>query len=207
MSENKTNNHIKIGVLAVQGAFAEHRTSLEKLGVETFEIRQLRDLEQDFDGLVLPGGESTVQGKLLQELGLFEPLRERIESGLPTFGTCAGLILLADKLSNDGHTYFATTPVTVERNAYGRQLGSFYTEENFDGIGKIPMTFIRAPLIQRASQDVQILATVQNQIVAVRYRNQLAISFHPELNSDLRVHQYFVEKIVKANQQQVNKAA
>ena len=192
MSENKTNNHIKIGVLAVQGAFAEHRQILEKLGVETFEIRQLRDLEQDFDGLILPGG---------------EPLRERIESGLPTLGTCAGLILLAEKLSNDGHTYFATTPVTVERNAYGRQLGSFYTEENFEGIGKIPMTFIRAPLIQRASQDVQILATVQNQIVAVRYKNQLAISFHPELNSDLRVHQYFVEEIVKANQIQAKKAA
>lgn len=207
MSENKTNNHIKIGVLAVQGAFAEHRQILEKLGVETFEIRQLRDLEQDFDGLILPGGESTVQGKLLHDLGLFEPLRERIESGLPTFGTCAGLILLAEKLSNDGHTYFATTPVTVERNAYGRQLGSFYTEENFEGIGKIPMTFIRAPLIQRASQDVQILATVQNQIVAVRYKNQLAISFHPELNSDLRVHQYFVEEIVKTNQIQAKKAA
>ena len=207
MSENKTNNHIKIGVLAVQGAFAEHRQILEKLGVETFEIRQLRDLEQDFDGLILPGGESTVQGKLLHDLGLFEPLRERIESGLPTLGTCAGLILLAEKLSNDGHTYFATTPVTVERNAYGRQLGSFYTEENFDGIGKIPMTFIRAPLIQRASQDVQILATVQNQIVAVRYKNQLAISFHPELNSDLRVHQYFVEEIVKANRIQAKKAA
>lgn len=207
MSENKTNNHIKIGVLAVQGAFAEHRTMLEKLGVESFEIRQLRDLEQDFDGLILPGGESTVQGKLLHDLGLFEPLRERIENGLPTFGTCAGLILLAEKLSNDGHTYFATTPVTVERNAYGRQLGSFYTEENFEGIGKIPMTFIRAPLIQRASHDVQILATVQNQIVAVQYKNQLAISFHPELNSDLRVHQYFVEEIVKANQLQAKKAA
>ena len=207
MSENKTNNHIKIGVLAVQGAFAEHRQILQKLGVETFEIRQLRDLEQDFDGLILPGGESTVQGKLLHDLGLFEPLRERIESGLPTLGTCAGLILLAEKLSNDGHTYFATTPVTVERNAYGRQLGSFYTEENFEGIGKIPMTFIRAPLIQRASQDVQILATVQNQIVAVRYKNQLAISFHPELNSDLRVHQYFVEEIVKTNQIQAKKAA
>lgn len=207
MTENKTNNHIKIGVLAVQGAFAEHRQILEKLGVETFEIRQLRDLEQDFDGLILPGGESTVQGKLLHDLGLFEPLRERIESGLPTLGTCAGLILLAEKLSNDGHTYFATTPVTVERNAYGRQLGSFYTEENFEGIGKIPMTFIRAPLIQRASQDVQILATVQNQIVAVRYKNQLAISFHPELNSDLRVHQYFVEEIVKANRMQAKKAA
>ena len=207
MSEKKTNIRIKIGVLAVQGAFAEHRQILEKLGVETFEIRQLRDLDQDFDGLILPGGESTVQGKLLHDLRLFEPLRERIESGLPPLGTCAGLILLAEKLSNDGHTYFATTPVTVERNAYGRQLGSFYTEENFEGIGKIPMTFIRAPLIQRASQDVQILATVQNQIVAVRYKNQLAISFHPELNSDLRVHQYFVEEIVKANQIQAKKAA
>jgi len=207
MSENKTNNHIKIGVLAVQGAFAEHRQILEKLGVETFEIRQLRDIEQDFDGLILPGGESTVQGKLLHDLGLFEPLHVRIENGFPTFGTCAGLILLAEKLSNDGHTYFATTPVTVERNAYGRQLGSFYTEEYFEGIGKIPMTFIRAPLIQRASQDVQILATVQNQIVAVRYKNQLAISFHPELNSDLRVHQYFVEEIVKANRMQAKKAA
>ena len=207
MSENKTNNHIKIGVLAVQGAFAEHRQILEKLGVETFEIRQLRDLEQDFDGLILRGGESTVQGKLLHDLGLFEPLRERIESGLPTLGTCAGLILLADKLSNDNRTYFGTLPVTVERNAYGRQLGSFYTEENFEGVGKIPMTFIRAPLIQRASQDVQILATVQNQSVAVRYKNQLAISFHPELNSDLRVHQYFVEEIVKANQIQAKKAA
>lgn len=207
MSEDKTNKRIKIGVLAVQGAFAEHRQILGKLGVETFEIRQLRDLEQNFDGLVLPGGESTVQGKLLRDLGLFEPLRERIESGLPTFGTCAGLILLADKLSNDSHTYFGTLPVTVERNAYGRQLGSFYTEENFEGIGKIPMTFIRAPLIQQASQDVQILATVQNQIVAVRYKNQLAISFHPELNNDLRVHQYFVEEIGKVNQIRARKAA
>lgn len=201
MSEIETFKKLRIGVLAVQGAFAEHRLILEKLGVETFEIRQLRDLEQDFDGLILPGGESTVQGKLLHDLGLFEPLRERIESGLPTFGTCAGLILLAEKLSNDGHTYFATTPVTVERNAYGRQLGSFYTEEYFEGIGKTPMTFIRAPLIQRASKDVQVLATVQNQIVAVRYKNQLAISFHPELNNDLRIHRYFLESIVQARTQ------
>ena len=208
MSKNKTtNSSIKIGVLAVQGAFAEHRQILEKLGVETFEIRQLRDLDQDFDGLILPGGESTVQGKLLHDLGLFEPLRERIESGLPAFGTCAGLILLAENLSNDSHTYFATTPVSVERNAYGRQLGSFYTEEIFKGIGKIPMTFIRAPLIQRASENVQILATVRNRIVAVRYKNQLAISFHPELNSDLRVHQYFVEEIVKANLMRAKDAA
>ena len=198
MSEIETLKKIRIGVLAVQGAFAEHRKSLEKLGVETFEIRQLHDLNQDFDGLVLPGGESTVQGKPLHGLGLFEPLQKLIAKGLPTFGTCAGLILLANKLSNDSHTYFGSIPVTVERNAYGRQLGSFYTEENFEGIGKIPMTFIRAPLIKDAGKDVQILAKVNEQIVAVQYKKQLAISFHPELNSDLSVHKYFVENIVKA---------
>ena len=189
------NKSPKIGVLAVQGAFAEHRQILEKLGAETFEIRQLRDLEQHFDGLVLPGGESTVQGKLLHDFGLFEPLKNLIEKGLPTFGTCAGLILLANKLSNDSHTYFGTLPATVERHAYGRQLGSFYVEEKFEGIGKIPMTFIRAPLIQKVAEGVQILATVNDQIVAIRYKNQLAISFHPELNEDLRVHKYFLEML------------
>lgn len=192
-------NKPQIGVLAVQGAFAEHRQILEKLGAETFEIRQLRDLDRHLDGLVLPGGESTVQGKLLHDLGLFEPLKNLIEKGLPTFGTCAGLILLANKLSNDSHTYFGALPATVERNAYGRQLGSFYAEENFEGIGKVPMTFIRAPLIQSASEGVQVLATVNDQIVAIRYKNQLAISFHPELNEDLRVHRYFLEMISHFN--------
>ncbi|WP_405332013.1 pyridoxal 5'-phosphate synthase glutaminase subunit PdxT [Fibrobacter sp.] len=185
----------QIGVLAVQGAFIEHERILKSLGAEVFEIRQLRDLNRHLDGLVLPGGESTVQGKLLHDLGLFEPLKNLIEKGLPTFGTCAGLILLANKLSNDSHTYFGALPATVERNAYGRQLGSFYAEENFEGIGKVPMTFIRAPLIQSASEGVQVLATVNDQIVAIRYKNQLAISFHPELNEDLRVHRYFLEMI------------
>ena len=185
----------QIGVLAVQGAFIEHERILQSLGAEVFEIRQLRDLDRHLDGLVLPGGESTVQGKLLHDLGLFEPLKNLIEKGLPTFGTCAGLILLANKLSNDSHTYFGALPATVERNAYGRQLGSFYAEENFEGIGKVPMTFIRAPLIQSASEGVQVLATVNDQIVAIRYKNQLAISFHPELNEDLRVHRYFLEMI------------
>ena len=199
MSKKLKNKSPRIGVLAVQGAFAEHRQILEKLSAETFEIRQLRDLEQDFDGLVLPGGESTVQGKLLHDLGLFEPLKNLIENGLPTFGTCAGLILLANKLSNDSRTYFGTLPATVERNAYGRQLGSFYAEENFEGIGNIPMTFIRAPLIQKVGEGVQVLATVNEQIVAVRYKNQLAISFHPELNEDLRVHQYFISQFQSRN--------
>ena len=188
-------NKPQIGVLAVQGAFIEHERILKSLGAEVFEIRQLRDLDRHLDGLVLPGGESTVQGKLLHDLGLFEPLKKLIEKGLPTFGTCAGLILLANKLSNDSHTYFGALPATVERNAYGRQLGSFYAEENFEGIGKVPMTFIRAPLIQSASEGVQVLATVNDQIVAIRYKNQLAISFHPELNEDLRVHRYFLEMI------------
>ena len=188
-------NKPQIGVLAVQGAFIEHERILKSLGAEVFEIRQLRDLDRHLDGLVLPGGESTVQGKLLHDLGLFEPLKNLIEKGLPTFGTCAGLILLANKLSNDSHTYFGALPATVERNAYGRQLGSFYAEENFEGIGKVPMTFIRAPLIQSASEGVRVLATVNDQIVAIRYKNQLAISFHPELNEDLRVHRYFLEMI------------
>ncbi|SHK57133.1 pyridoxal 5'-phosphate synthase glutaminase subunit PdxT [Fibrobacter sp. UWH4] len=188
-------NKPQIGVLAVQGAFIEHERILQSLGAEVFEIRQLRDLDRHLDGLVLPGGESTVQGKLLHDLGLFEPLKNLIENGLPTLGTCAGLILLADNLSNDSHTYFGTLPATVERNAYGRQLGSFYVEENFEEIGKIPMTFIRAPLIQKVDEGVQVLATVNDQIVAVRYKNQLAISFHPELNEDLRVHRYFLEMI------------
>ena len=179
----------------MQGAFIEHERILKSLGAEVFEIRQLRDLDRHLDGLVLPGGESTVQGKLLHDLGLFEPLKKLIEKGLPTFRTCAGLILLANKLSNDSHTYFGALPATVERNAYGRQLGSFYAEENFEGIGKVPMTFIRAPLIQSASEGVQVLATVNDQIVAIRYKNQLAISFHPELNEDLRVHRYFLEMI------------
>jgi 5'-phosphate synthase pdxT subunit len=188
-------NKPQIGVLAVQGAFIEHERILKSLGAEVFEIRQLRDLDSHLDGLVLPGGESTVQGKLLHDLGLFEPLKNLIEKGLPTFGTCAGLILLANKLSNDSHTYFGALPATIERNAYGRQLGSFYVEENFEGIGIIPMTFIRAPLIQKVGEGVQVLATVNDQIVAIRYKNQLAISFHPELNEDLRVHRYFLEMI------------
>lgn len=139
---------MKIAVLAVQGAFAEHIAKLKKLGADCVELRQAADLDEDFDGLILPGGESTVQGKLLRELHMLEPLREKIHSGLPVLGTCAGLILLAQEISNDGNVYFGTLPVRVQRNAYGRQLGSFHTEQEFIGIGKVPMTFIRAPYIE-----------------------------------------------------------
>lgn len=139
---------MKIAVLAVQGAFAEHINKLKKLGADCVELRQASDLDVDFDGLILPGGESTVQGKLLRELHMFEPLREKIRQGLPVLATCAGLILLAQEISNEGHVYFGTMPVRVQRNAYGRQLGSFQTMQEFAGIGRVPMTFIRAPYIE-----------------------------------------------------------
>lgn len=187
----------KIAVLAVQGAFAEHIDRIKALGAECIKLRQSTDLEQEFDGLILPGGESTVQGKLLRELSMFEPLQEKIQNGLPVFGTCAGLILLAQELSNDEHVYFGTLPVRVQRNAYGRQLGSFHTEQEVKGIGKVPMTFIRAPyiesVVESGEKSVEILAEVDGHIVAVRYGNQLGVAFHPELDADNRIHEMFLQ--------------
>ena len=184
---------MRIGVLALQGAFIEHEQMLSKLGVEAIELRQKSDLNRSFDALIIPGGESTVQGKLLRELDMFEPLKTRIESGMPVYGTCAGLILLAKRIKNDGRTHLATMDITAVRNAYGRQLGSFHTEAEFDGIGKIPMTFIRAPYIESVSGSAKILAVVDSKIVAAREGNQLVTAFHPELDGDLSVHRYFLD--------------
>lgn len=186
---------LQIGILSVQGAFLEHARMLKRLGVKTCYIRQKKDLDQAIDGLILPGGESTVMGKLLFELDLFEPMKKRIEGGLPVFGTCAGLILLAEQLSNDENCYFATLPVTVKRNAYGRQLGSFVANEMMAGVGEVPMPFIRAPYIEKADPQTEILATVEHQIVAVRYHNQLAVSFHPEVTENTSVHEFFLKMI------------
>lgn len=186
----------KIAVLAVQGAFAEHIERMKALGAECIELRRKVDLEQKFDGLILPGGESTVQGKLLRELDMFAILQEKIRNGLPVFGTCAGLILLAQELSNDEHVYFGTLPVRVQRNAYGRQLGSFHTCQQVKGIGEVPMTFIRAPYIEAIEKagesDVEILSVVDDRIVAVSYQNQLGVAFHPELDADNRIHEMFL---------------
>jgi 5'-phosphate synthase pdxT subunit len=189
---------MQIGVLALQGAFIEHEQMLSRLGVSSFEIRQERDLNKPFDGLIIPGGESTVQGKLLHELNLFDKIKESIENGLPVFGTCAGLLLLAKSIENDSRTHLATMDITAVRNAYGRQLGSFFTEESFKGIGKIPMTFIRAPYIVSVQGDTEVLAETGGHIVAARQNNQLVTAFHPELSSDLSVHQYFVDMIKNA---------
>ena len=190
---------MKVAVLAVQGAFIEHEKALERLGVETVELRKAEDLEQDFDGLVLPGGESTVQSRLLKELSMFEPLKKKIEEGLPVLATCAGLILLAQNSSNDENRCFATLPVTVKRNAYGRQLGSFYYEGEIKEIGTFPMEFIRAPYIESVEKNVEILAQVEEKIVGVAYKNQLAFSFHPELTGNDRIHDKFIELIRVSN--------
>ena len=183
----------KIAVLAVQGAFIEHINALKRLNAECFEIRQKADLNPSIDGLILPGGESTVMGKLVDELGLFPRLYELITGGLPVFGTCAGLILLAKRISNGSHTYFAAMDITVKRNAYGRQLGSFAANGNFSGIGEFPMTFIRAPMIESAAENVEVLARENQRIVAARQDNMLVTAFHPELTHDLRVHEYFLK--------------
>lgn len=198
---------MKIGVLAVQGAFIEHEKMLEKLGVETFEIRQKSDLEQNYDGIILPGGESTVMGKLLKDLDLFDTLKKEIENGLPVFGTCAGLILLAGTLTNDDKKHFGTLPVSVKRNAYGRQLGSFYENMDVKGIGKIPMTFIRAPYIEEVGENVDVLSVVDGNIVAVQYKNQLGVAFHPELTEDTRMHAYFLKMVEKSGFNQEQKSA
>jgi 5'-phosphate synthase pdxT subunit len=185
-----------IGVLALQGGFIEHINTLNKLGIDSFEIRKLSDLEnKQIDGLILPGGESTVIGKLLRETGLFAPIKEMIDSGVPVFGTCAGMILLANKLENDPSVYFGAIDITVKRNAFGRQLGSFHTVEEFQSIGSVPMTFIRAPYISEASDVVEILAASKGNIVAARQRNVLVTSFHPELTGDLSVHKYFLSQV------------
>ncbi|MGN0988403.1 MAG: pyridoxal 5'-phosphate synthase glutaminase subunit PdxT [Otoolea sp.] len=181
-----------IAVSAVQGAFAEQEQMLERLGVSCVELRKKEDLQQAYDAIILPGGESTVQGKLLKELGMFETLQRQIQEGMPVFATCAGMILLAENTENDEREYFKTLHVTVKRNAYGRQLGSFYTEQEFKGIGTVPMTFIRAPYIECVEDGVEILAQENGHIVAVREHNQLALSFHPELDEDERIHRYFV---------------
>ena len=202
-------------VLAVQGAFIEHERRLEELGCRCVELRQAHDLAQPFDRLVLPGGESTVQAKLLRELEMFEPLRERIVGGMPVLATCAGLILLAQAIENDPATHFATLPVTVRRNAYGRQLGSFTAQAPWQGsaacgdaergealhsdagASPLPMTFIRAPKIVAVGPGVEVLASVDGGTgfspAAVRHGNQVACAFHPELDTDPRIHRLFLK--------------
>ncbi len=179
---------MKIAILALQGAFAEHQQMLSMLGVESFLVRNLNDWNREKDGLIIPGGESTAMMRIIRDEGLFEPVIKAIKEGLPVFGTCAGLIMLdADHLG--------TMDIMVRRNAYGRQLGSFVCEGEMEGVGTIPMTFIRAPYIENVGDGVTVLATVDGNIVSACQQNQLVTAFHPELNDDLRVHQLFINMI------------
>ena len=184
-----------VAVLALQGAFAEHEKVLQRLGVNCIELRQAKDLETPYDGIVLPGGESTVQGKLLRELGMFDKIKEQIKQGMPFLATCAGLILLASEVEEQEGCHFGTIPMCVRRNAYGRQLGSFHTTSEVKGIGEVPMTFIRAPYISEVGPNAEILSEVDGHIVAARQDNQLVTAFHPELTQDTRVHEYFLNSI------------
>ena len=181
---------MRIAVLALQGAFAEHEQMLHRLGVDTFEVRQLADWQQPKDGMIIPGGESTTQSKLLRELGLFDPIRKDILAGLPVFGTCAGLILLSPM-------HLDTMAIDVQRNAYGRQLGSFHATAPVAGIGDdVPMTFIRAPYINQVlSPECEVLAQVDGHIVAARQGRQLVTAFHPELDDDTRIHELFLSTV------------
>jgi 5'-phosphate synthase pdxT subunit len=194
-SRSEMRSSMKIGILAVQGAFAEHEQMLEQLSAEYIELRKGEDVRQSYDGLILPGGESTVQGKLMRELDMFDTIQGQIKNGMPVLATCAGAILLAQQLSNDAATHLATLPAVVRRNAYGRQLGSFSVDEQIEGIGTFPMRFIRAPYIEKVLDDTKVLAKVDGNIVMVENKNQLAMSFHPELTSDTRIHEMFLKKI------------
>lgn len=187
-------------ILAVQGAFAEHAAMLDELGEPWFELRCPRDMSRHFDRLILPGGESTVQGRLLREEGMLSTIRTLIEGGMPVLGTCAGLILLAERVIDDDgdgrpirpECHLGTMHVTVERNAYGRQLASFHATDEFAGIGPVPMSFIRAPRIVEVREGAVELARVDGDIVAARDGKQIGVAFHPELDDDPRIHELFL---------------
>ena len=182
-----------VGVLALQGAFREHVAAVTRLGATAREVRQLKDID-GIDALIIPGGESTTMGKLLNEWNMLEPLRQRILNGMPVYGSCAGLILLCREIENSDQPRLGVLDATVRRNAFGRQVDSFETDLNIPEIGAdpIPAVFIRAPVITGVGAGVTVLSEVKGQAVAVRQNNILATSFHPELTPDTRMHSYFL---------------
>jgi len=186
-----------IGVLALQGDFREHIRSVEACGHEALEVRRLSELER-CEALILPGGESTTIALLAKNYGLIEPLKKRIAQGMPTDGSCAGMILLADRIVDgvEGQQTFGGINMTVRRNAFGRQVDSFESDLTFNG-ASLHAVFIRAPWVEQIGAGVEVLSTAADHAVAVRQGNLLATSFHPELTEDLAVHRYFFEEICK----------
>jgi len=188
----------KIGVLALQGAFKEHINMIKTIGHEAVEIRKAEQLN-DIDGIILPGGESTAMGKLLDDFKIKDVLIDRINNGLPVWGTCAGMILLSTELDGDEAGHLKVMDIKVKRNAYGAQLDSFVSKEVIKEVSdkQIPMVFIRAPYIVDVSESVDLIHKVDGNIVAARQRNMLATSFHPELTDDTTFHEYFISMINK----------
>lgn len=187
---------ITIGILAIQGAFIEHKKRLNGLKINTFEIRQLSDLTKNMDGLILPGGESTAMKRLLLDLNMLESLKRRIKDGLPTFGICAGLILLAQSIKGES-SHLGLLEIDVERNFYGRQKDSFKAPGQ-SIIGDIPMTFIRAPKIVSLSKNVTPIAWYHHDVVGVRQGNILGTTFHPELDRSNKLYEIFIDMIKNA---------
>jgi 5'-phosphate synthase pdxT subunit len=194
----------RIGVLALQGDVREHARALTEVGAEVVPVRRPEELA-DIDGLILPGGESTTIGKLLELFELLEPLRAAVKTGLPVYGSCAGMILLADEVrgGRPDQPTVGGLDIAVRRNAFGRQVDSFETDLPLTGMGDVHGVFIRAPWVERIGADVEVLATIPagaaaGKVVAVRRGPLLATSFHPELTGDSRVHGLFVE-MVKEN--------
>ena len=185
-----------IGVLALQGAFREHRRALERCGARTVEVRRADQLDH-IAGLVIPGGESTTIGKLLVDWSMLEPLRERNLRGMPIYGSCAGLILLCTDIENSDQPRLGLMDATVRRNAFGRQYDSFEADLPLPDLGAEPFraVFIRAPVLLRTGPGVRVLADVDGRPVAVRQSNLLATSFHPELTEDSRLHRYFLDMV------------
>jgi 5'-phosphate synthase pdxT subunit len=192
---------MQIGVLALQGAFAAHSDCLTSIGVQSIEVRTPEQLSS-VDALLMPGGESSTMSQLLESSGLFDPISSRIADGMPVFGTCAGMILLASEIL-DGRSdqrNFAAIDISVRRNAFGRQVDSFEATIN-SSVGDFHGVFIRAPRIERVGDHVEILGSINDEPVLVRQGNVLAASFHPELSNDARLHEYFVS--ITANKKKV----
>lgn len=191
---------IKIGVLAFQGSIKEHIYSLSQLeNVSVLEVKNKEDLNK-VSGLILPGGESTVIGKLIREFDMAEPIIKKVKEGMPIWGTCAGMILLAKEIVNESYKHLGLMDIDVRRNAYGGQLDSFISTISIPKISQneIPLVFIRSPWVEKVSEDVEVLATLEDRIIAVKQANMLATSFHPELTKSIAVHRFFVELVKHA---------
>lgn len=188
----------RVGVLAFQGDVREHLVALAAVGADPVEVRSLADLEA-VDGLVVPGGESTVIGKLAARYGLLEPLRARVADGLPVLGTCAGMIFLAREVEGPPQDLLGVLDVRVRRNAFGRQVASFEAEVDVKGVdgGPVSGAFIRAPWVAEAAPEVEVLAEVDGKVVAVRQGNLLATAFHPELTGEVRLHRWLVDLVAE----------